>query len=226
MAAGAAHQLNNPIASIGAAAEFANLTRNDEAEFVRTAAEALDTIQVEARRCGSILRSMLAFAREEPCQQWEEAVDPVLERAVRAVQTEDRLTGAEFVLDLARGAPRVVMSPIEIEQVIINLIRNAVKAGSSRIVVRTRFVSLAAQLEIEVRDNGSGLDEHAKASAFSPFFTTRPASGSGLGLSVARKIIEEHGGQLALAETGPSGTAFRATLPLATLPDPESSLQN
>lgn len=229
MAAGAAHQLNDPISSILAASQFAIHSAEDN-DYAQTSLDALSVIEIQAQRSGKILRSMMAFAREEDCERWSEDLHELLHRAVRTIETEEGPLSAEIVMSLCPEAPRVMMSPLEFEQAVINLIRNAVQAQASVIVVGTG-VADRRTVEVTISDDGVGLTEAAKASAFEPFFSTRPSSRSGLGLTLARRIVDEHFGELDFVETDEEGTIFRIRLPQLRLvpggaqsPTPRASL--
>lgn len=221
MAAGTAHQLSNPIGSILSAAQYAKQF-SWSSNFESIAGECLDGIEEDARRCALILKSMLAFAREERAERWIESVDLVIHRAVSAIRTQSERARVQVTTRLSREKLRVSMSPIEIEQVLINLLRNAIQAHATRIVVETRIVS-KDRVEITIHDDGTGITRAACDSVFDPFFTTRPDSGSGLGLSVAREIVVDHAGTIELARSDCDGTIFRIELPLVPRPDESSA---
>ncbi len=217
MAAGTAHQLSNPVGSILSAAQYAKQF-SWRSDFGSIASECFDGIEEDARRCALILKSMLAFAREERAERWVEKLDLVIYRAITAMRTHGERPPIEIVPHLCREQPRGLMSPIEIEQVLINLMRNATQANASRIVVESRIRS-GERVEITVVDDGTGIAPDVQASVFAPFFTTRPESGSGLGLSIAREILLDHGGTLELVRSDRDGTTFRIELPLAVRTD-------
>ncbi|MEZ4282591.1 MAG: ATP-binding protein [Myxococcota bacterium] len=213
MAAGTAHQLSNPIGSILSAAQYAKQF-SWRSDYGAIADECFDGIEEDARRCALILKSMLAFAREERAERWVEKLELVIYRAITATRTRGERPQVEIVPHLCREPVRVLMSPIEIEQVLINLMRNAMQANASRVVVESRVVG-DDRVEITISDDGTGIAPESQAAVFDPFFTTRPESGSGLGLSVAREILLDHGGTLELVRSDRDGTTFRIELPLA-----------
>lgn len=216
MAAGAAHQLNNPLGAILAAAQYANQFKWNPA-FGDLAGDSLDAIEEEARRSGQILRSMLAFAREEVSERWAEELGPVIRRAVHAIELEEAELETELVLSLCDEPCLVVMSPIEIEQVIINLVRNAIQADAKVVVVGLDIVE-ELTVRISISDDGTGLDlEDDSSDIFDAFFTTRPSSGSGLGLTVAQEIVVAHGGIIQVERSDGEATIFRIELPVARL---------
>ena len=222
MAAGAAHQLNNPLGAIVASAQLAKVSR-DCADFPAVAEEVLDQIEAEAVRCGQVLRSMLSFSREEASERWPEKIDGCVRRAVNAVEFHIDRGSAEIVLSLLPDSPEVLISPIEIEQVIINLLSNSIRAEAEVIVVGT--VVAGQMLQLTISDDGVGLSETERAQVFDPFYTTRPEAGSGLGLTIAREIIRDHGGSIEYVDAEGEGTVVRVQLPLAPTDEPSRLLQ-
>lgn len=212
MAAGTAHQLASPMASILVAAQYARELR-DEPDFAERAIESLGAIEDEASRCGRILSAMLAFARDETAERWVEDLKIVLHDAARAVRSQFEEAGVELVLSLTSSDVRARVSPIEIEQVVVNLLRNAAQAGASVIVLGLDLAQDSVA-RITVSDDGPGLDEESASNAFRPFYTSRSGEGSGLGLTVAREIVQAHAGEIALTRSGPDGAVFRVDLPL------------
>ena len=213
MAAGAAHQLSSPLTAMVASTQFARLVKNDDRDLDPAVLEMLDRIEREATRCGQILRSMLSFASEEPSERWVERIHPVIERAVRAVREHADASSVEIVISRSPDNPRVLMSPIEVEQVFINLILNSVQADATVVVLGT-VIDEDGYLHVTVSDDGKGISENDRDKIFQPFYTSHPGTGSGLGLAIAREIISDHGGQVQVLGTGEEGTVVRVELPL------------
>ena len=224
LAAGIAHQINNPIGSILTSADFAILTA-DEDQGAETAREALKDIRAQAVRCGKIVRSVLQFSRAEPTEKWSSDLTSVLRTAVDVTSryAEDR--GAQVKLSLCPAASvySTHMNPIELEQVFVNLIHNAIESRPSgaEVEIRTQLVD-DDQIETIISDNGPGIAEGHASHIFDPFYTTRlREGGTGLGLSVAHGIIVDHGGRMWLeqsehdaAEDDPMrGARFHVLLP-------------
>jgi len=226
LAAGIAHQINNPIGAILTSAEFAILVdEDDERDEIRS--QALDEIRGQAIRCGKIVRSILQFSRAEPTEKWSSDLASVLRIAVDVTSRYAREKSAVVQLDVSQEASerRVRMNPIEIEQVFVNLIRNAIEAQDSgaKIVVRARLcVEDGGAVEVLVEDDGPGIVPDDQGRIFEPFFTTRlREGGSGLGLSVAHGIIEDHAGRLWIESPlheDRTGTQFHVVLPLEMQP--------
>jgi len=220
LAAGVAHQINNPVGAILAAADYA-LVAADDPDHERVTAGALREIKAQAIRCGKIIRGILQFSRAEPTEKWSGDVGDVLRTAVDATRglARDRKASVSLEIDRAVGAASVQMSAIELEQVFVNLILNAIQAQPSgaRVAVTTRRA--AHVVEIRVEDDGPGIPAADRERIFDPFFTTRlKGGGTGLGLSVAHAIVEDHGGRMELVGPGAGrpdvGACFRVTLPL------------
>jgi PAS domain S-box-containing protein len=215
IATGVGQQLSNPISSILASAQYGNLFKWNP-NFGDIAGDSLDSIAEEARNSERILRALVSFAKKEPSARWVENVELVIRRAVAAIESQRVKLDAEIVLTPCRESTRVVMGPIEIEQAIINVIRNALEAQATVVRVSSEIRD-PATVCIVVADNGSGLTGEDRERAFEPFYTSNPDSGSGLGLSIAQEILESHGGRLTLVETGGEGSVFEIELPLAKI---------
>ena len=219
LAAGIAHQINNPIGGIMAATEFALMTRAEEdpdAEEVYR--QALQTALEEARRCGRIVKSVLKFARDEPTPKWVEDLNPTVHRACELARTYVEKTGGELTIGLAREPLPVQISSIDIEQVVLNLVRNAAesKPGGATVHVATRRAE--PEVEILVEDDGHGIEAGIRSKVLDPFYTTRLEDGGfGLGLSVAHGVVSDHGGSLEIESVESGGTRVRVRLPIADM---------
>ncbi|MFK7896401.1 MAG: ATP-binding protein [Myxococcota bacterium] len=229
LAAGIAHQINNPVGAIMAAAEFALILPEGDPDRERQRDEALHTAVAESQRCGRIVRNLLRFARHEPTARWVEDITPLVSRAVELTRSYVTESGGELQTAIGDEVLLAMISPIELEEALVNLIRNAAESleGGGRIEVRTtRREGIA---EIEVRDNGHGIDEEELNHVFEPFYTTRlREGGTGLGLSFAHGVALGHGGELLLDSSPEKGTRARLRLQLAEPEDttgPPSSTQ-
>jgi PAS domain S-box-containing protein len=215
MAAGLAHEINQPL---GAIANFAQgcsrrlrAGNGDPADLLHV----IDQIAVEAIRAAEIIRRLRSLIRkEEPRREWIDLYE-IAADALRLLSAETRQSG---VTSSVEGAPgqRAYADPIQIEQVLLNLLRNGVEAMEGRINGRrelsVRFVTAGDTVEVAVSDTGRGLPT-AAAHVFDPFFSTKPG-GLGMGLSISRSIIEAHGGLLWATANPEGGTTFRFTLPI------------
>lgn len=215
LAAGMAHQINNPVGAIAMAAEFALLGRGDR-DAAAIGEEALETVLEEARRCGRIVKSVLQFARDEPAAKWIESLTPTVLRATRLTRDYVVSRGGRLDVKLSDDPLSVEMSPIDIEQAVVNLIRNASESRSGGANVEIETVRIGGEACIFVADDGDGIDVELRARVLEPFFTTRVAEGgSGLGLSVVHGIVTDHGGRLEIEARSNGGTRVCLRLPIA-----------
>ena len=214
LAAGVAHQINNPIGAILNAAEYALLCE-DEDEAVSVFKDALRTNAEEARRCGAIVRGMLQFARQEPVPKVVEDLNEAVRQATRAVEGYATRHHGSIQLDISPTPIEFPMSLLEMEQVIVNLLRNAIEAAPPKPEVRVSTQLDGKTARIEVSDNGRGIEDKHRTEIFDPFFSTRIIEGgTGLGLSVAHGIVTDHGGQIAVTRSDERGTTFTIELPI------------
>jgi len=219
LAAGVAHQINNPVGAILAAADYA-LVSSADPDHGQIATTALREIKAQAVRCGQIIRSILQFSRSESTEKWSGDIVGVLRTAVDATRrlSRERLASVSLEIDRSVTHVSILMSPIELEQVFVNLISNAIQAQASGAEVWIRARSTGHEIEICVEDAGPGIPPADLDRIFDPFFTTRlKDGGTGLVLSVAHGIIADHGGRLEVLSTDQQpgiGACFRVTLPV------------
>ena len=213
MAAGLAHELNQPLAAI------VNYARGCSLRLAETGAapdllEALDRIAAEALRAGEVVRGLKRVIRKEPPRDTQIDLNEVARDATSLVRAEATERGISLRLELETDLPRLNADRIQIEQVILNLLRNAADAISQSpglVCLRTQLFN--GRVMVSISDTGDGIPVELRERVFAPFFTTK-TSGLGMGLSISRTIIEAHGGRLwADARVG-SGTTFSFTLPL------------
>jgi two-component system NtrC family sensor kinase len=226
LAAGIAHELNNPLTGV---LTFSTLARKqlppDSPE-----AEDLDLVIQETRRCATIIRRLLDFAREKaPEKSWVD-LNQLVEETTQLIQQSVQAAGIDLTLDLDPELPPAWVDEDLIKQVVMNMLVNAQHATESggRIAVRTRLTEDPARkapagptavAEISVRDTGCGIPEENLQKIFDPFFTTKGVGrGTGLGLSVSHGTIEAHGGRIEVDSTEGEGSEFRVYLPLGDAP--------
>ncbi len=213
LAAGVAHEINNPVGVILLTAQNAfELSKGSDNETVMN--QALDKIVDNAKRCGHIVESILQFSRQETTRKWPNDLNAVLQHAVEVTRTYAQESHAVVGLELARDLPKVVFNPIEMEQVFVNLIRNAIEAGGPNLRVSICSDKTPHAVRIMIQDNGRGLTEEEKLRVFDPFYTTRQEQGgTGLGLSITHSIIKEHGGTISIQSRAGQGTTVTIALP-------------
>ena len=227
LAAGIAHELNNPLTGV---LTFSTLVRKEMPEG-SPEAEDLDLVIQETRRCASIIRRLLDFAREKAPEKNFADLNRLIDRTVGLVSEPARAADIEISLDLDETLPPVWMDESLVEQVVMNMLVNAQHAieGAGSISVRTRKRdryqrgSASAEptdmAEICIRDSGCGIPPENLQKIFDPFFTTKGVGkGTGLGLSVSHGTIEAHGGTIEVDSKVGVGTEFRVYLPLEGIP--------
>ena len=223
LAAGIAHEINNPVGSILAAAQLAQIVRNDPSGEAQVT-DSLETIVMQAKRCGEIVSSVLQFSRDEPTRKWTSEINDVVRRSIKLTEAFAREHAARFIVDLPESSAWANVNPIQIEQAVVNLIRNAIEAGARRIDVSVREEPHEQLVMIEVGDDGPGLAASDRLRIFEPFYTTKQSiGGTGLGLSVVHGIAVEHGGSLRIDDGHEAGTTIVLELP--TCPPPPNPLE-
>jgi PAS domain S-box-containing protein len=214
-AAGIAHQINNPVGAILLAGQFALEDPGNRAR-VETA---LRDITTDARHCGRIVRGVLEFAQgptqdPRPCD-----LNQIVCACVRKLAVDCAERGAALRLELDAQLPPVAGSESALEQVLANLVYNSVEAAAREIVIGTR--QAGEGIELVIRDDGCGIADENLDRIFDPLFTTRSSlGGTGLGLALARGVVEAHGGSIDVSSREAEGTQIIVRLESATSPAP------
>jgi PAS domain S-box-containing protein len=221
MASTLAHELNQPLTAISAYLRGVRVRLKDvEHDAVRQVQAALESAEAGALRAGDIVRRLRELvARRSAAAQAEELPELIADACMLALVDAD-LLGIHHEIETDRKARWVLADRIQVQQVLINLIRNAVQAMSERadkrLAIRTALRP-DGLVEISVGDSGTGIAQEQFETLFSPFHSSKP-DGLGIGLSISRTIVESHGGKI-WAENQPEGGAlFRFTLPRAERP--------
>jgi signal transduction histidine kinase len=214
LAAGIAHEVNTPLATIVSCAEGLERRARGGSLDADVQLAYLETIVREAYRAKEITSDVLAFARKDPGEIERQPVEPSLRDALRLVDRLCDERGVTLDLDLPADLPELDINRAEIRQAMVNLLKNAIEASPSAGRVRLAARRVADGVEIVVEDEGPGIPDEVRAAIFDPFFTTKPAgSGTGLGLSLVYGIVERHGGSINLDESVARGARFRMRLP-------------
>jgi two-component system NtrC family sensor kinase len=222
LAAGIAHELNNPLTGV---LTFSSLLRKQMPDG-SPEAEDLDLVIQETRRCAAIIRRLLDFAREKTPEKNYADLNALVRKTVLLVEQPAQVADIEIALDLDERLPLVWIDENLVEQVVMNMLVNAQHAIGSdgRITLRTRLREdrpaargggARCMVEITIADTGCGIPEENLQKIFDPFFTTKGVGrGTGLGLSVSHGTIEAHGGTIEVDSTVGVGSEFRIYLPL------------
>ena len=208
LAAGIAHEINNPLGGTLLAAQYA-LEFKDDASAVTTA---LKAIVRQTKRCGEIVKSVLTFAQEGRTERHPAELNSIVRHARDLMRSYADERGSTIELDLADALPLVVMNQTEMGLAIVNLIRNAVQADAKRIQIRTLLTPAA--VDLSVRDDGSGISREEMQHIFEPFYTTRERQGgTGLGLSIVHGITTSHDGSIDIESQVGQGTTITLSFP-------------
>jgi two-component system, cell cycle sensor histidine kinase and response regulator CckA len=230
LAAGVAHEINNPLTSIQVCAATVarkasqSLDGRVPGSFDAADLDRLRKIEDGAERIRRFARDLVSYARPSGSEVEDIAVNEALDQALSFCEHVLESAHATLERDYARDLPRIQAVRDQILQVAINLITNAAHAVEARggtVRVRT-WVAGGATVGFAISDNGVGIKDEDRGKIFDPFFTTKPAGkGTGLGLSIVRNIIYSHGGQISFQSRPGSGTTFMVTLPVTPLGPPE-----
>ena len=223
LAAGVAHELNNPLTGV---LTFSYLLREKVPDGSQEA-EDLDLVIRETKRCAGIIRRLLDFARDKKPERKYADLNRIIENTARIVAQQASLADIEVALELDPELPPLWIDADFVEQVILNMLVNAQHAigNGGRIAVTTREIAAApdatpdeaalTMVEIAIADNGCGIAAADLQRIFDPFFTTKEVGkGTGLGLSVSHGIVNSHGGTIEVESTVGVGSTFRVRLPL------------
>ncbi|MCU7851967.1 MAG: PhnD/SsuA/transferrin family substrate-binding protein [Candidatus Thiodiazotropha sp. (ex Monitilora ramsayi)] len=218
MASGIAHELNQPLTAISTNAQASIRLLESNSSNLDVCIDVMERIAGQADRAGEIIRQLRRFVRKEPLERAEVNINNLVNAVVVLIRPEIRRANVTLELDLDRDLPRISVQPIQIEQVILNLARNAIEAlqenqqDERKLSIHTRRVG-EQRIEVWVRDNGPGIKPEVADTLFDPFVTSK-SQGMGLGLSISHGIIGAHGGKLVVNSAYQEGAEFTFYLPL------------
>lgn len=217
MAATMAHEINQPLAAIvNYAAGCLHRLKSGRSD-VDELLQAVEQIALQAHRAGDIVHRLRRFVRKRGPRRVMMDINEAVREAVGFVTQEARRLGVRLRMELADGPPPVSADIVQTEQVVLNLLRNAVEAlkglPAQRRVVVVSTVVRPGRVEVSVHDRGPGLPMELAGAAFQPFFTTKP-DGMGMGLAISQSIVTAHGGQLWAESEAQRGTTFHFSLPV------------
>jgi PAS domain S-box-containing protein len=213
-----AHEFNNPLGIVlGFTQELLSECEPDNRNY-----QALKIIDEETRRCQKIIQELLQFARPKDADPAPTDVRLTVEKTLNMVSNRLYKQKIETQISVADNLPLISVDPQQLEQVLVNLLLNAVDAmpigGKLRVEAELSSKQDRPMVAIAVTDNGNGIDKADLAKVFQPFFSAKKGKGIGLGLSICNRIVQNHGGKITVESEPGRGTTFRIYLPLEYKP--------
>lgn len=217
MSAGVAHELNQPLTAIATYAQACTRLLDRGNPSLDDVRDAMQQIAAQAIRAGAIIRRLRSLVRNEEIALRPRDLNALVGELKELMETDARVHSVRLQFELAEGLPQVSVDGVQIQHVLLNLLRNALEAMAGvvpdrrEVVIRTALAA-DGDVELSVADRGIGVDAQVADRIFDPFFTTK-ATGTGLGLSVSATILRAHGGTLVYRPVSPAGACFTASLP-------------
>lgn len=216
LASSLAHELNQPLTAVANYCESARdlLATDPDPETLEMVREAMEEAAAQAIRAGQIVRRLRDFMSHGETERRRESLQQLINEANALALVGSREHGIEVQLSLDPDADCVFVDRIQVQQVLVNLIRNAIDAMLEAPARKLRMATLRenGMTRVTVEDTGAGITEAIANQLFQPFVTSKQ-SGMGIGLSICRTIVESHGGRIWWEPGAPNGTAFHFTLP-------------
>jgi C4-dicarboxylate-specific signal transduction histidine kinase len=210
-----AHELNNPLAAVLTNLQIVSrILKRAETSPSERLVDAIDGAQSQAERAGAIIRGLREFVEAEEADRAEEEINQVVREATELAKTDENIANAQFSFDLAANLPMAVMNRVQIQQVVLNLSRNAAEAMSEASASTIRISTTSpnsAFVEVSIEDDGPGIPDDIADQLFKPMVTTKP-TGMGVGLSICRTIVESHGGKISASNIPTGGARFTFTI--------------
>jgi len=211
------HELTQPISAVGMNAETALAMLEVPQPDLNKLRQAIASIVEDNERSAAIVKRLRPLFQREPNAKSEVDVDAALKDVSKILKTDAQSRRIRFAVDIRQPLPRISGDRIQIQQAILNLVLNAFDAvaetkGTSRQVVLEAARETGDQVKITVRDSGKGIETKLLDTIFEPFFTTK-TTGMGMGLFIARSVIEAHGGRISVSSQTKRGTVFEIDLP-------------
>ena len=211
LAAGVAHEVNNPLASISSLVQMMKTSANDDDR------QKLDIISSQIQRITRVTKDLTDFARVRPAARSMVEINSVVDSAIRLASFDAAFHQLEIKREYADDLPNILADADQLQQVFLNLLLNARDAmpDGGRLAITTSHDE--AEVSVSIEDSGTGIEESVRKQLFDPFFTTKPAGkGTGLGLAVCYGIVTAHSGRIDVESNNENGTKFTITLPFAS----------
>jgi two-component system sensor kinase FixL len=219
MASTMAHELNQPLTAVTNYLEAGRQLLASGTGSTERLNEMMEKAIAQAQRAGDVIRRLRGFVSKGETERRIQNLNQLVEEALALALVGARQRGVRTSLELDHTLPPVLVDHVQVQQVVLNLVRNAVEAMEQverrELTVGTRAVPEQGMAEVIVADTGPGIAPELADRLFQPFVTTK-ATGMGLGLSICREIVEAHHGRLTTAPVSSGGTVFRLTLPIAS----------
>lgn len=216
LAAGVAHEINNPLTAV---MTFSHLLLEDTPENDRKR-EDIHLIITETTRCRDIVKKLLDFSRARSPEKALASVNSIIERTLSILRTQSLFQNIQITEHLSEDLPDITIDPDQIQQVITNMLINGAEAmpDGGKLTISTDLVQDGAFIQLKISDTGCGISEPDTSKLFDPFYTTKEM-GTGLGLSVSYGIVRAHDGSIGVESTEGKGTTFVVQLPVRTVFD-------
>lgn len=214
LAAAIAHELNQPLMAIGNIVQTsAELLKSGDRRVMPKVADALEQAGNEAMRAGEIIKRLRSFVSRGELERTVEDPGIITQEACQLAAADAKYRQINCSVEIGKGLHKVLVDKVEIQQVILNLVRNAIQAIDRKGKVRVSVTAEGPAIRFAVADNGPGVPQEQQARLFEPFSTTK-SDGMGMGLAICRTIVEAHGGRLWYEPGDGCGAVFQFTLPM------------
>jgi len=217
MAAAIAHEINQPLAAIATYASAAERLLNAGPENIGDVKTALASVKAQAHRAGEIIRKLRTFVKPQIASLEAKDLKQVIEEIRALAELDARANSISLEIDIADNLPEVIADGLQIQQVVLNLLRNGIDAmldcdPADRRLELQGYISAPDEVRIDVIDKGHGIPQSVRDNLFNPFFTTK-SGGMGMGLAISQTIVKSHGGHLGFEDNPGGGTTFFVSLP-------------
>ena len=218
LSASIAHEVRQPLTTISASGEAGLAWLKRRVPNLKQARKELESVVKESHRADDVLKSVRAMFKHESTARTKVDLNELIQQVISVAAGPIRSNGVRLETNLADGLPLVMADPVQLQQVILNLVMNAIESmghsGDAMRILRLRTEpGMAGTVSLRIVDSGPPVDPEVVKKMFEPFFTTK-SGGMGMGLSICRTIVEAHGGQLMAVANKTRGMEFRITLPL------------